>query len=148
MRYVHHQVTLSEIPGHLMMALSISGCPLRCEGCHSPELWNPRNGKELHLEQYDAWWIQYGDHLDGICFLGGDHDPELITHLEYIKRRGWLTALYTGAPWEGISPDIKVRTDFIKCGPYVQSLGGLDSPTTNQYLLDLRTNQYLLGNKP
>jgi anaerobic ribonucleoside-triphosphate reductase activating protein len=66
--------------------------------------------------------------------MGGDSDPIEISDLAaFIKLRypnlkvGW----YSGN--KEISPLIKTDWfDYIKVGPYIKELGGLDNPNTNQ----------------
>lgn len=52
--------------------------------------------------------------------------------LRMIRARGLKTCLYSGCnnikPFERLLPLL----DYIKLGPYVDALGGLDNPNTNQ----------------
>ena len=66
--------------------------------------------------------------------MGGDGDPaevdrlaqHVLSHYPHLKI-GW----YTGRT--AISPLIdQQHFDYIKVGPYLRHLGGLDSPRTNQ----------------
>ena len=45
-------------------------------------------------------------------------------------RGRWLTSSETVCPLSGVAGPF----DYIKLGPYIESLGGLKSPTTNQRL--------------
>ena len=40
---------VTNAPG-LSVSIFLSGCPLRCEGCHNQELWNLKNGKKFTSE--------------------------------------------------------------------------------------------------
>ena len=42
-----------------------------------------------------------------------------------------------------VSEDIKRYLSYLKVGPYIEELGGLNSPTTNQRFLDLIHNKVL-----
>lgn len=67
--------------------------------------------------------------------MGGDGDPKQVERLACFVRgatAGRLkTAWYSGCQ---TLPDncLPRNFDFIKLGSYVEHLGGLDSPTTNQ----------------
>ena len=62
--------------------------------------------------------------------MGGDQDPAYVAELAaFVHARGYKTAWYSGRDF-GITG---LRDyDFIKTGPYIEALGGLKSPTTNQ----------------
>lgn len=69
--------------------------------------------------------------------MGGDSDPSEIIDLagfvrEYTDKKT-KTAWYSGK--ENLPELGYLRNfDFLKLGPYIQKLGGLDSKTTNQRL--------------
>lgn len=68
--------------------------------------------------------------------MGGDADPSEIQRLSlWIKGQypHLKTAWYSGR--ESIPEGFEKRClDFIKLGPYIEALGGLKSPDTNQVL--------------
>ena len=39
MKYVDVKEVFAEIPDEITLAISISGCPIHCPGCHSQYLW-------------------------------------------------------------------------------------------------------------
>ena len=39
MKYVDEKEVFAEIPDEITLAVSISGCPIHCPGCHSQYLW-------------------------------------------------------------------------------------------------------------
>lgn len=48
-----------------------------------------------------------------------------------------LTAWYSGR--QELSKDVDIKNfNFIKLGPYVEELGGLKSPTTNQRMYEVK----------
>ena len=53
MFYSYPQEVLQEVPGEISLALSISGCPLRCKGCHSTETYKTDFGNR----QLGYGWI-------------------------------------------------------------------------------------------
>lgn len=82
--------------------------------------------------------------------MGGEwHQTELRGLLDLVKSVNLKTALYTGL--EQLPDLLTEKLDYVKLGPYMRELGGLDSPTTNQRLIDLTSgdclNHYFLNNK-
>jgi anaerobic ribonucleoside-triphosphate reductase activating protein len=62
--------------------------------------------------------------------MGGDSDPDEVARwAEYV--RPLKTAWYSGRTSFPRNPR---ALDFLKLGPYIESLGGLKSPNTNQRL--------------
>lgn len=53
------------------------------------------------------------------------------------------TALFTGYELDQVPAELISHLDYIKVGPYKARLGGLDSPRTNQRLIDLKNNQII-----
>lgn len=53
------------------------------------------------------------------------------------------TALYTGLEFDDVSVDIRNNLDYLKFGPWIKELGGLQSKTTNQKLLNLNNGECL-----
>ena len=64
--------------------------------------------------------------------MGGDSEPELVNLLaERVHQLGLKTCWYSGK--QELSDKINLNNfNFIKLGPYIKELGGLDSKTTNQ----------------
>ena len=48
-------VVFQECPGEVALCFSFFGCPLRCDGCHSEELWNDQGGNELTPEIFENY---------------------------------------------------------------------------------------------
>ena len=120
-------IVFQEIPGEVTLALNLSGCPCHCPGCHSPHLAEDI-GELLTEELLDALINQYKGLITCVAFMGGDAEPtevlRLAAHIKELK-----TAWYSGRthmPEDGF--------DYVKIGPYIEELGGLKSPTTNQRL--------------
>ena len=124
-----------EIPDEISLAVNISGCPNRCPGCHSPWLWE-EEGREMTEELLASLIDQYPSAITCFCFMGGDAAPEEIQRMsEWIKSEypHLKTAWYSGRT--DIPENFNLLClDYIKLGPYVEALGGLKSPTTNQAL--------------
>ncbi|GAA5484214.1 anaerobic ribonucleoside-triphosphate reductase activating protein [Haloferula sargassicola] len=142
LRYAAATVGTLEVPDEVSLVYTISGCPLRCAGCHSADLRNPAAGEKIDVEKLSATLRRYRGLASCVCFLGGEWQPEaLIALLRAVRRQGLATCLYTGRT--SIDDRIAVELDYLKLGPWIAALGGLDSPTTNQRFLDLRTGRDL-----
>lgn len=132
-RYYNFDIVFAEVPDQTTLAVNISGCPNHCAGCHSPHLMEDV-GEPLDRESIAALLERYGSGVTCFCFMGGDARPAEIARLSAEVRKmrpSMLTAWYSGRDSlpEGLDPR---AFDYIKLGAYVESLGGLSSPTTNQ----------------
>lgn len=138
LHYSNPQIVLQEVPGELSLAIAISGCQLRCPGCHSKETYNVNYGTKLTIESIDNL-IYNNKHITCILFYGGEWEPiQLAKILNRCKNYHKLkTCLYTGLELKDISKDLLRHLTFIKTGPYIESLGGLGSETTNQKFIKL-----------
>lgn len=138
MNYSYPQIVLQEVPDEISLALSISGCPLRCKGCHSTETYNPEFGQELNLEEINKLLSKH-KHITCVLFYGGEWDPEnLVKYLKYIKTKNLKTCLYTGFELSFIHKNILNNLDYIKTGRYIKELGGLGSENTNQKFMKIQ----------
>lgn len=131
MNYAYIEIGLQEIVGEIALCIGITGCTVHCPGCHSKELWQADYGSPLTDEVYKDTLKKYKGKCSCICFMGGDqYKDELIKYLEMAHEEGFLTALYTGQNW--VDYDIMEWLDYLKIGPFIESLGGLADRTTNQ----------------
>ncbi len=128
-----YDIVCQEVPDEVSLAVNISGCPNRCAGCHSPWLWDDE-GEEMTEELMRGLIGKYENAITCVCFMGGDANPgEIEKMARWIKRvyPKLKTAWYSGR--EAPPEDFDMKSlDYIKLGPYIESLGGLKSPTTNQ----------------
>lgn len=134
LRFINYNIVFQEIPGEVTLAINISGCPHRCKGCHSPYLWE-NTGETLDENAIAGLLEKYGNAITCICFMGGDSNPQRVAELAEFSRKETNGKIKTG--WysgRASLPEISFKQyfDYIKLGPYVESLGGLDSDTTNQ----------------
>lgn len=142
MNIYKYDVVFQEVPNHISLAFYVCGCPLKCPGCHSPELWTEKTGTPLTLPLFSALLKQYQNKADCILFMGGEwHPHDLVGFLKEARRLHFKTALYTGL--DDISDSLKEHLTFLKTGPWIASRGGLNAPTTNQVFKDLTTNTVL-----
>lgn len=137
MFYSYPQEVLQEVPGEISLALSISGCPLRCKGCHSQETYKKDFGKELTEQELDRL-LKKHKHISCVLFYGGEWEIDTLTnYLIKIKNKGLKTALYSGFELDFFSNEFLKHLDFIKVGSYIEELGGLGSENTNQRFIIL-----------
>ncbi len=142
MRYCSEQIAFQEVPGEVSLAYTITGCPVGCKGCHSVDSWPAHSGVELTPEYFAERLRQYRGLITCVLFLGGEWYPEQLLHLLKLAReQGLETCLYTG--YEQVLPALREQLTYLKTGPWIAELGGLDSPNTNQKFIDLRNQQLL-----
>ena len=133
MKYVDEKEVFAEIPDEITLAVSISGCPIHCPGCHSQYLWADV-GEPLTTEALSSM-LQSHVGITCLCLMGGDQDPAEINRLA-----GWVkenfdvhTAWYSGR--NELPKEIQLaHFDYLKTGPYDDACGPLNVRTTNQRL--------------
>lgn len=142
LRYSSEQIVWQEVPGEISLAYTITGCPLRCKGCHSSESRNPELGEPLTPDYLDSRLEEYDGLVSCVLFLGGEWLPDLLQPLLRVAgRRQLKTCLYTGS--ESVASELLPHLTYLKTGPWIAARGGLDNPNTNQRFIDLRTRQIL-----
>jgi len=137
MNFSYPQIVFQEVPDEISLALSISGCPLGCSGCHSSFTWDKDFGEKLTLETFENL-LKKHKFITCVLFYGGEWELEtLIKYLDFIKSKNLKTALYTGLNLDEIPKILFNKLDYLKFGRYIKELGGLNSEKTNQFLLKL-----------
>ena len=130
-----YDIVCQEIPDEISLAVNISCCPNRCPGCHSPWLWSDE-GEIMDEEMLSNLIGKYSAAITCFCFMGGDAEPAEIERIcRFVKSiyPGIRTAWYSGR--ESLPEDFDLKVlNFLKLGPYIEALGGLKSPVTNQAL--------------
>lgn len=143
LKYTDTQVVFLEVPDEITLAINISGCPIHCPGCHSKELWEDI-GDELSEEVLDGLIIKNRG-ITCVGLMGGDNNPKEIEKLsKYVHQKypDIKVAWYSGR--NEISKDIDYKNfDFIKIGPYIRELGGLDKEGTNQIFYKIKKDGVL-----
>lgn len=85
---------------------------------------------------------KYSSAITCFCFMGGDAEPGEVERIALWIRKEYpnlKTAWYSGR--EEVPEGFDIRCmDFIKLGPYIEKLGGLKSPTTNQALYKVESD--------
>ena len=157
MKVASFDIVFQEIPGEVTLALNLSNCPCHCPGCHSQHLAEDI-GEVVNEELLDGLLARYGSMITCVAFMGGDADPEEVSEwARYVKglratgydlRTAWysgrqqlpecLTAQRSssdnGLTASEVLQQSDLPFDYVKLGPYVESLGGLKSEKTNQRL--------------
>jgi len=153
LKFVEAKQTFREVPDEVCLSISLSNCPGRCEGCHSPEL-REDIGEELTSEVLDKL-IEENPGISCVVLLGGDGDlVSLDDAAHYVQEKHHLkVAWYSGRSIDLIGleeePDgqksglvtlpkgIDQRWfTYFKFGPYIEECGALDKETTNQHMLE------------
>jgi len=134
MKYVDTKEVFAEIPDEITLAISISGCPIRCKGCHSQYLWEDI-GSPLDTDAVEGL-LAKNDNISCIAFMGGDASPAEVNQLAtyvHAHHPSLKVAWYSGRIR---IPAIinKKDFDYIKIGPFIRHLGPLNKETTNQRL--------------
>ena len=137
LKYLYKSVVFQEVPGETSLALAISGCQVRCKGCHSRELWEDK-GIPLTVEEVEHLLKE----LEGVtCLLlmGGEHDINSLIELFIYAHKRVKTAWYCGLD---MIPKDKIGIldylDFVKIGRFDLDLWPLNSSTTNQKFYEIK----------
>jgi anaerobic ribonucleoside-triphosphate reductase activating protein len=148
LKYYSYTIVFQEIPDETSLCFEITGCPLRCSGCHSPHLRNHKLGEELTDGVLVELLEKHKGFITCVLFFGGEwQEEDLINNLSLCRTHGLKTALYTGR--ESVSQKLKDHLDYLKTGPYIKELGGLqNTETTNQVLINVKTGRKVECSRP
>ena len=133
MKYTDTQIGFQEFPDEISLLINISNCPFHCSGCHSPELWKDI-GKPLTQRSLERL-ISENNGITCVGFMGGD--PEIVNLLAQIVHKHYLNV---GWYWGGAKLPAEIdlaNFDYIKIGPYIEELGPLNNPKTNQRMYEI-----------
>ena len=143
LKYCGCYVTFQEVPNEISLSFTITNCPHRCEGCHSPWLQSDI-GDELTPEEILYRLKLYQGGVTCVCFMGVGKNVNALGRLvNYVHSLGLKVSVYTGDESEEAQRMLidyfldheYYVPDYIKYGPYKKALGGLDHPSTNQRML-------------
>ncbi|MDR3704534.1 MAG: anaerobic ribonucleoside-triphosphate reductase activating protein [Paludibacteraceae bacterium] len=145
LRFVNYSVVFQEVPDEVTLAINISGCPNKCKGCHSPYLME-NTGDILNNEVLAGLLNRYKHAITCVCFMGGDSEPKAIEGLSFFIRESTdnqiKTAWYSGK--QRLPENCSLENfDYIKLGSYIEELGGLDSPSTNQHFYKIKDGRMI-----
>lgn len=132
-KYYNAMVVFEELPKEIALAINVTNCPCKCNGCHSKYLWDDV-GTVLDEDEIDNL-IGNNKGISAICLMGHGTMETLIDAIRlarHIKAKyGLKVGLYSG--FKDIRDiDGMDVFDYIKEGKYDENLGGLNSPNTNQ----------------
>lgn len=132
LKHCEYEVVFDEVPDEITLAINISGCPIKCEDCHSKHLW-----EDIGIELFQDHLFTLIDQNQGIsciAFMGGDGDVSYLTSMaEWIRKRypSLRIAWFSGRD-ELPSVRLLGALDYLKIGPYKARYGPLNSKATNQ----------------
>jgi len=126
-------VTRSAVNGPgIRSVVWVQGCPIRCEGCFNPALWDPAGGKEVGIDLL-VGMILDAKGIDGISLTGGEpflQAGPLANLAEKVQSCGLSVLTFSGFPYNFLVGSGKrswkrliEQTDLLVSGPYLQ--GGL-----------------------
>jgi anaerobic ribonucleoside-triphosphate reductase activating protein len=129
------------------------GCSIRCPGCHNPETWDANGGYEASVADILS---KVTECTTGITISGGeptDQGDDALTLLNLAKDMGLKTTMYTGLTleqWLNFPAIIQYEDvlDYIKIGPYVESLKCThlgQTGSTNQKLYKVKRDGRVLS---
>lgn len=131
-------ITWNEVPEKMAYYLELGECYQNCPNCHSPHL-RCKLDKYTQLEEVLSKAGQaIDDGANAIVVMGGTtsralNKSELIELLQGLSHIA-PTCLYSGS--RDAEADKEVAIDggctWVKTGPYLEALGGLESTRTNQ----------------
>lgn len=134
LKYLYTKQVFSEIPEEITLGISISGCQIHCNGCHSRDLWEDK-GTQLTRKGLENLIIS-NEGITCLLLLGGEHDIDTLINLFYYVSINFpkiKTAWYCGLDMiPKDKEEILDYLDYVKIGHFDLNLGGLDSPDTNQ----------------
>ena len=140
MNIYNYDIVFQEVPDEITLCITVCGCKLKCKGCHSPHTWE-NSGHDFSINDYKKLLEKYENYISCVCFMGGEWEEQLAVLLKIAKESGLKTCLYTGA--NSIGKNIYDNLDYLKLGPWIEELGGLNSINTNQIFLEVNTNEVL-----
>ncbi len=145
----------SAAPG-VSVSFYTQGCPHRCQGCHNPETWDFKGGKEFTANILDeiVEALQANGIKRSLCILGGEplcSENQFLTCMivRHVKEKLPETEIYvwTGYTYEQLnqSPDPHLKNilqiiDYIIDGPYIEAERDITLPmrgSRNQRVIKL-----------
>ena len=144
LKYYNYDIVFQEIPDEVTLAINITNCPNRCNGCHSPHLQKDI-GEELDEEVIVLLINKYASAITCFCFMGGDGDSSRVAELASFIRvydPDIKVAWYSGCV--GLPKGFDNSSfQYIKLGKYIEELGSLKSITSNQQLFRIQQDGHM-----
>lgn len=144
LRYHLEDVVWLEVPGEVSLTYLITGCPLRCKGCHSAATWKVGTGEPLTPEHFASRLQRYRHLITCVLFMGGEWlSEQLLPLLQQAREAKLKTCLYTGLEHDQVPHELLPWLDYLKVGPWRPECGGLDNPNSNQRFIELKSGAIL-----
>ena len=116
-------ITDSIIDGNgISLVIWFSGCNIRCEKCHNPELQDSNYGYQESTEHIIQLIKDNELFYDSVVFLGGEPLLQADVVYEIAKNINITKWLYTGFHVIDIPSKIKEVCNVIVAGPYIDEL--------------------------
>ncbi len=90
LRFDREEIVWQEVPGEVSLAFLCSGCPLRCQGCHSSGSWKAGRGAVLSEDYLRSRLQQYRGLISCVLFMGGEWHCALLEGMLRIAREEGL----------------------------------------------------------
>lgn len=137
------------------VSLWVSGCTIRCPGCHNECAWDFSYGKEFTKETEDyILGLLKPNYIAGLSVLGGeplDQDDSLVKFLHRVKteipnKTIWLYTGYKVSINDIFGPRIDLMDDIdvIVDGPFIEKKKVIDlrfRGSTNQRIIDVKKSK-------
>ena len=134
-------------PG-LRFTVFTQGCPHHCEGCHNPQTWDFKGGKDVEIAEI-VEKMRRNPLLSGVTLSGGEPFMQAEACAEIAEAAhgmGLNVWTYTGYTWEEIVGrpqfwNLLIETDVLVDGPFVKEQKSLDllyRGSRNQRLIDVK----------
>ena len=146
---VNTDITFNELPDKMAYAIELGACKQHCVGCHSPELQEEDVALTSLLDILEEAQDAIDAGANAIVVMGGTNNKHitdesliaLLRDLSFIAPTG----LYSGSDDEERDKMIALEghCTWLKTGPYVDTLGGLESTRTNQRFYRITTTYRL-----
>lgn len=146
---VNTDITFNELPDKMAYAIELGACKQHCVGCHSPELQKEDVSLTSLLDILEEAQDAIDAGANAIVVMGGTNNKHitaesLIALLQDLSDIA-PTGLYSGSEDEEQDKMIAMEghCTWLKTGPYMDTLGGLESPRTNQRFYRIMTTYRL-----
>ena len=144
LKFYNRQVVFQEVPNEISVSFSLAGCKQNCPGCSWKEAVKHLSEQNLTDDYYYKTLDKYKNLASCILFFGGEwNQSELAKRLKEAKNAGYKTCLYTGVEKPQLQNEVIQELDYLKTGRYVEKLGALNSPYTNQKFINVKTGESL-----
>jgi len=145
LKYAGTDIVFQEFPDEVTLAINLTCCPNNCPGCHSAYLKEDA-GPVLDDVALLSLIADYRGEITCVGLMGGDADPQAVMRLMDTVRLTYGASLRTG--WysgrDELPPGFRPELfDYVKLGPWVEALGPLSAPTTNQRMYRIQDGRLL-----